>query len=189
MGAEQKRALLALARRSVAEAAERQAPQDGPPDEMDRLPEALHARCGAFVTLKRDGRLRGCIGRIMPEQPLCRCVWDVAALAAVRDRRFAPVSTSEVDALSIEISVLEPPLKVGDTEEIEVGRDGLIVSKGRHSGILLPQVATANGWNRAQFLDNTCLKAGLPRDAWRSGDVTILRFTAQVFGEQESGLH
>jgi hypothetical protein len=184
---EHQRALLALARRSLKEAARRQQPAPGPP-ELHDMPAELQRTCAAFVTLKREGRLRGCIGHVLPQEPLCRCVWDMAASAACRDPRFKPVGEEELDRISVEVSVLGLPQAVQDAAGIRVGRDGLVVSRGRHRGLLLPQVAVERGWTADQFLDHACLKAGLPADAWREGEVEIQRFTAQVFGEEELGL-
>ena len=144
--------------------------------------EEITRPCGAFVSLHKGGMLRGCIGFIAAENPLYQTVIDVAVSAALRDSRFPTVSADELRECDIEISVLTPLERVEDIEEIEVGRDGLIISDSFHSGLLLPQVATNYGWDREEFLAHTCVKAGLPPDAWR-GDVTIERFQAQVFDE------
>ena len=143
--------------------------------------------CGpgaAFVTLKKRGELRGCIGSIRAEEPLYLNVAGMARAAALEDFRFLPVQASEVAEISIEISCLTPPRRVSDVEEIEVGVHGLIVQQGQQRGLLLPQVAPEWGWDREEFLEHTCLKAGLPREAWRQGTM-IFAFTAEVFGEEE----
>ncbi|MCS7252664.1 MAG: AmmeMemoRadiSam system protein A [Armatimonadota bacterium] len=142
---------------------------------------------GAFVTLRRrsDGSLRGCIGYPYPIKPLWEAVRDAAISAALHDPRFPPVAKKELDELSLEISVLSPMEQVKDVSEIKVGRDGLVVRKGAFAGLLLPQVAVEYNWDRDEFLSHTCIKAGLPPDAWRKGDVEILRFTAEVFGDEE----
>jgi len=140
----------------------------------------LHTPSGAFVTLKKQGRLRGCIGFIEPVAPLYKTVTLAAIYAATRDRRFQPVVSSELESLEVEISVLSPPRKISDPDQVEVGKHGLIISQGDRKGLLLPQVPVENGWNRLTYLQQACLKAGLPQDAWRSG-AEIFVFEAQVF--------
>ena len=135
------------------------------------------------MTLRKDGDLRGCIGSIRAMEPLYRAVASSAIAAAFRDPRFFPVRKDEIGHLELEISVMGPIEQVRDVNEIEVGRDGLIISRGRFAGLLLPQVASEYGWDRETFLDQTCLKAGLQPDAWRSPDTRIEKFAAEVFGE------
>ena len=144
----------------------------------------LRRPAGAFVTLKtKGGDLRGCIGSIHPVHPLYRAVTSSAISAAFRDPRFDPVEPDELPHLGIEISVMGPIEIVASPEEIIVGRDGLIVSRGRQAGLLLPQVATEYGWETETFLAQTCVKAGLAPTAWRLQDTRIERFAAEVFGE------
>ncbi len=144
----------------------------------------LRRPAGAFVTLNtRDGDLRGCIGTIRPVAPLFEAVATSAINAAFRDPRFFPVQRGELELLHIEISVMGPIERVGDFAEIVVGRDGLIVSRGRLAGLLLPQVATDYGWDRDTFLRQTCVKAGLPPHSWRDPETRIEKFSAEVFGE------
>ena len=142
---------------------------------------------GAFVTLNKDHQLRGCIGNIRGTEALYQTVSRMAIAAATEDPRFPPVRPEELDQITIEISVLTPLKKISSPEEIQIGRDGLYIEKGFYHGLLLPQVATEYGWNREEFLQHTCLKAGLPPDAWREG-ATTYSFSAQVFNEQELGL-
>ena len=150
------------------------------------LDESLKAPSGVFVTLRTHaGDLRGCIGSLHPVAPLYQAVSSNAINAAFRDPRFHPLKADEIGAIEIEISVMGPIESVGNTEEIVVGRDGLIVSRGRDAGLLLPQVATEYGWDRETFLRQTCVKAGLPPDTWRAGDCHIEKFSAEVFGEEE----
>lgn len=144
-------------------------------------PGVLQERCGAFVTLLKGGHLRGCIGYIEAQKPLYQTVCECALAAALRDPRFDAVSPGELPSLRLEISVLSPLMAIVP-EEIEVGRHGLLVSRGYQRGLLLPQVAVEWKWDRKQFLEETCLKAGLPPDAWRHG-ARIQAFSAQVFGE------
>lgn len=145
--------------------------------------QELQAKCGAFVTLKIDGDLRGCIGFITSPRPLYETIIDVAIAAATEDPRFPPLQKNELDIINIEISVLSPLRKIDDIKEIEVGKHGLIISKGFHRGLLLPQVATENNWDKITFLRHTCLKAGLPTNAWQE-DATIEIFSAQIFAEK-----
>lgn len=139
---------------------------------------------GAFVTLSLEGRLRGCIGAPHPERPLARTIVECAAAAALRDPRFDPVSAAELRRIAIELSVLTPLRPVTGLGEIVVGRHGLVVAQGGRRGLLLPQVASARGWSREEFLAETCRKAGLPRGAWRTG-VQVFAFEAEIFGEPE----
>lgn len=144
----------------------------------------LQRPAGAFVTLKtRAGQLRGCIGSIVPVSPLCEAVATSALNAAFHDPRFHPLAPGEWPDIGLEISVMGPILRVTDVQEIVCGLDGLIVSRGHHAGLLLPQVATEYGWDRETFLSHTCIKAGLDPDSWRSEGVRIDRFRAHVFGE------
>jgi len=154
-----------------------------PPAPGEPPPESLSARCGAFVTLRRAELLRGCIGHIEASTSLCQTVRECAAAAALRDPRFEPVTPLELADLHIEISVLSALTDVRP-EEVEVGCHGLLISRGLHRGLLLPQVATQWHWDREQLLEQTCIKAGLPPDAWRHG-ARIQAFTAEVFAEPE----
>ncbi|MFW6129489.1 MAG: AmmeMemoRadiSam system protein B [Candidatus Aminicenantaceae bacterium] len=140
----------------------------------------LAKKRGAFVTLKKNGLLRGCIGFIEPISPLYETVLQAAIYAACKDARFPPVSASELDELEIEISVLSPVKKIKNPETIRVGKHGLIISQGDKRGLLLPQVPVENNWTRETFLEQTCLKAGLPPDAWKK-DANIFIFEADVF--------
>ncbi len=150
--------------------------------------EALEAPCGAFVTMKNGGRLRGCIGTFLARGPLHETVREMAA-AATRDPRFLgdPVTAGELARIDIEISVLSPLEKVDDPlRDIELGRHGIYVQGPYGSGCFLPQVATETGWSKEEFLSHCCAgKAGMPPDAWKSPDVTVSRFEAEIFGEKE----
>jgi hypothetical protein len=137
---------------------------------------------GAFVTLTVDGDLRGCVGYPLPVKPLDETVIEMAVAAASQDTRFDPLSQREMGRLRIEISVLGLPRPVASPEEVEVGRHGIIVSKGFHRGLLLPQVPVEHGWDRETYLRHGCLKAGLGPDEWKRG-AKIEVFTAQVFSE------
>ena len=145
--------------------------------------EALEQDRGAFVTLKEHGELRGCIGYTSPVKSLCETVRDVAALAAVRDRRFQPVTAKELPQLEYEISVLSPLRRVLDVKQIRLGRHGLVLRRGDSEGLFLPQVPIEQGWDRPVYLEQLCHKAGLPAGAWKSEDADLFSFTALVFGE------
>ena len=143
-------------------------------------PGILNEKMGAFVTLKKRGHLRGCIGRLIGSDPLYVTVGDMAEASAFHDSRFSPVSVDELPELDVEISVMGPITKCKDLSAIEVGRHGLIAQKGSRRGLLLPQVAVEWKWDREVFLGQTCRKAGLPTDAWRSPDVEIYWFESVV---------
>ncbi len=136
---------------------------------------------GIFVTLNKHGTLRGCIGRIIGDQPLYLSCQQMAVAAALDDPRFKPVTAQEIPDLEIDISVLTPLVRVKNLDDIVIGRDGLIIKKGYAQGLLLPQVAAEYGWTVEQFLEQTCHKAGLPADAYKSDDTEIYKFSAQVF--------
>lgn len=141
----------------------------------------LNERYGAFVTLYKKGMLRGCIGSLESDKPLYQTVSDMAKAAAFRDPRFMPVTSDELPYIDLEISVLTPLEEISSPEEIIVGVHGLLISKGARSGLLLPQVASERGWDRITFLEETCRKAGLPKDAWKERDAHIYVFSADVF--------
>ncbi len=141
----------------------------------------LKEKRGAFVTLKKNNRLRGCIGYIDAIQPLEQTIRETAIAAAFHDPRFPQLRPEEFERLSFEISVLSPLRQISDIQEIEVGKHGLYITAGRHSGLLLPQVATEHGWGRIPFLEETCHKAGLPPQAWRDKDTKIYIFSVDVF--------
>jgi AmmeMemoRadiSam system protein A len=143
--------------------------------------QKLAEKRGAFVTLKTHGQLRGCIGHIAAIKPLSQTVIDMAQAAAFQDPRFPPLSKNELKDLEIEISVLTPFRTIEDIQEIQVGKHGLYMERGYQSGLLLPQVATEYGWDTQTFLEQTCQKAGLPRDAWKDKKTKIQIFSAEIF--------
>jgi AmmeMemoRadiSam system protein A len=143
-------------------------------------------RSGVFVSLHRGDELRGCIGQLTPERELFRTMQRCAVSAATEDLRFAPVAIGELPELTIEISVLTPFRRIGNVEEIEVGKHGIYMARGSHRGLLLPQVATSYGWDRNVFLAQTCRKAGLSEDAWQDPATAISIFEAQVFSDAAS---
>jgi AmmeMemoRadiSam system protein B/AmmeMemoRadiSam system protein A len=136
---------------------------------------------GAFVSLHKEGILRGCIGHIKADRPLDEIIKKMSVAAAFEDPRFPPLTREEFDKVDIEISVLTPFKRISDIDEIEVGKHGLYMVKGFYLGILLPQVATEYGWDRVSFLEHTCTKAGLPKNAWKENDTEIYIFSADVF--------
>ncbi|MDY6968577.1 MAG: AmmeMemoRadiSam system protein A [Spirochaetota bacterium] len=147
--------------------------------------EIFKEKCGAFVTLHINNRLRGCIGYIKGMEEIPTTIVSLAKSSAFEDSRFPPLNDDEYKGIDIEISILSPIEKVKDISEIVIGRDGLIISQNYRSGLLLPQVATEQNWDVITFLENTCYKAGLPGDAWESDETKIEKFSAQVFGEKE----
>jgi uncharacterized protein len=148
------------------------------------LPSAgpLSEAAGAFVTLRVKGELRGCIGTFTPHGSLAATVARMAAAAATEDPRFPPLRPEELDDLDLHVSVLEPRRRMRDPGEIAIGRDGVLVQLGWHRGALLPQVAVEEGWDAHTFLERTCLKAGLPPEAWRDPQATVELFAAEDVG-------
>jgi uncharacterized protein len=143
----------------------------------------LMAGSAAFVSLHKGDELRGCIGLLSDEGELFRTVQRCVLSAALHDTRFRPVTRDELPELHIEISVLSRTQAITDVRQIEVGKHGLIIARGSQRGLLLPQVAANNNWDRETFLTQTCRKAGLPAQAWRQPDTMIQVFEAQVFAE------
>ena len=182
---ERREELLALARTTLEGYLE-----DGTIAAYETDDPVLARRSGAFVTLKERGdpstglraSLRGCIGHTRADGPLYQVVQHIAVAAATEDSRFPPLAKGELADITVEISVLSPFRRVTDVEQIEVGTHGLMIFEGNRQGLLLPQVPVEEGWGREKFLENLCLKAGLPPDCW-TGRPTLYAFTAVVFGE------
>lgn len=172
---EERRLLLELAHQAIAAALERR--------ELDLTPPSEHfaEHRGAFTTLHEHGHLRGCVGYVFPMYSLYRTIADTAVAAAFHDTRFLPVESTELPGLQIEISVLSPIQPI-DPDEVEIGKHGLLITYGNRRGLLLPQVPIEHHWDRDMFLRQTCIKAGLPTDAWEHG-AKVEAFTAEVFGE------
>ncbi|HEX7492457.1 MAG TPA: AmmeMemoRadiSam system protein A [Candidatus Limnocylindrales bacterium] len=172
--------LLAIARRSIETAV-------GLPASSDKaespVPPALAVPAAAFVTIHERGELRGCIGLMRFEAPLWLNVRDAARAAGLDDPRFLPVAETELPRLELEISVLDPPVKIARPAEFEVGRHGIVVERGGHRALLLPQVAGEMGWNETQMLDAVCRKANLPHDAWREPTTNLSVFESVCFSE------
>jgi len=178
-GHEQKE-LLALARKSVEYAV-----REGKPYEPTAsASEVLNQERGAFVTLRKSGELRGCIGYTSAAKPLYMTVRDTATLAALRDTRFQPVAASELPQIDYEVSVLSPLRRVVDVRQIKVGQHGLLMKNGAYEGLLLPQVPVDENWDRQTFLEQTCAKAGMRSGCWKDDNTDIFMFTAVVFGEK-----
>jgi len=152
-----------------------------PAPDTDLDSENLKQLRGAFVSLHKAGRLRGCIGHIVGDRPLQDTIKDMAVAAAFDDPRFPPLAPEEFNDVDIELSVLTPLEKIDDPGVIQVGKHGIYIIKGYHAGLLLPQVATEYGWDSETFLAQTCVKAGLPPNAWQDKDTTIFVFSADVF--------
>ena len=177
---EEKRTLLKIARSAIACALESKTLPS-----LNFQNEALNHSSGVFVTLRIGEDLRGCIGYIEPLFPLAHATQEVAVKAAMEDPRFMPLTQSELDKITIEISVLSPLEELIDTETIEIGKHGLVIDAGYRRGLLLPQVATEYDWDRRQFLKQISLKAGLPPDAWKRKEVKLFTFTVEKFDESE----
>ena len=179
LSSEDGRALLHIARRAISSVLVEKTLPDFPP-----FPSNLNDHRGAFVTLFRDGKLRGCVGQVEDPGPLADGIARAAINAALHDFRFIPVTVEEVPALEIEISVLSPLERIAP-EAIVAGEHGVMVVRSPKRGLLLPRVATERGWNALRLLEETCEKAGLARDAWREREIQIFAFTAEVFSETE----
>jgi AmmeMemoRadiSam system protein A len=173
----EKQLLLQIARSALALGVANQPPlQEFPAEEILLQP------AGAFVTLHRRGRLRGCVGQLPGRDALAAVVAHCARAAALDDSRFEPVGLAELGEIEIEVSVLSTLADV-TLEAIEAGKHGLVVSQGRQRGVLLPQVASQFNWGAQRFLEETCVKAGLERDAWKDPATRVQGFTAEVFSE------
>jgi AmmeMemoRadiSam system protein A len=175
---EDRRLLLGIARHAV------EAHLSGFPLNLSETRDGVSAEPrGVFVSLHKGTQLRGCIGNVVPNDPLYRTVARCAIAAATEDPRFSSVTLAELPLVSFELSVLGMPEPVQDVESIEIGKHGLIIGKGSARGLLLPQVAVQYRWNRNQFLSETCIKAGLHPNSWRE-DAAIHCFTADVFRDE-----
>ena len=167
--------LLGLAHSAIAAALRDEAPKMEAPS-----PHLAEPR-GAFTTLHLNGRLRGCVGYVVPLYPLYRTIAETAFAAAFQDNRFPPVTSAEAPMLQIEISVLSPLTAIAP-DDVIIGKHGLVASRGSFRGLLLPQVPVEWEWDRETFISQTCRKAGLPADAWKAG-ATLEAFTAEIFSD------
>ena len=183
---EERHLLLADARETIAAELEGRKPRY----RRDKTAEnsVLRQPCGAFVTLHKlsgnDRNLRGCIGRMTANLPLEETVRLMAREAAFGDPRFPPLRPGELEQCHIEISALSPMSVCPDPQQVEVGVHGLYLTRGGRAGVLLPQVPVEQGWNRQEYLDYICVKAGLPSESYNAPDATLSTFTAVVFGEE-----
>lgn len=183
MNNEVKKRLLEIARTSAFAAAG----GESPPAFSESDP-ALNEKCGAFVTIKNHGRLRGCLGNFTSDEPLYKLVANMAAASVTQDPRFTsdPITLSEMDDIDIEISILSPLQKVDDPLDFELGKDGVYIKRGAASGCFLPQVAVETGWSKEEFLSLCCEgKAGLPPDAWRDPETEVYIFAAEIISEKD----
>jgi len=172
--------LLGIAKEAVTYAAKHGKRGTVPVDPAILTP-SLETECGAFVTLHKKGRLRGCIGHLTGDMPLWKMVREMAFASSLSDYRFSQVTEEELPDIKIEISVLSPLKKIGSPGEITLGKHGIYIVKGGRSGVFLPQVATETGWSREEFLGHCARdKAGIGWDGWRGADIYI--FTAEIFG-------
>jgi len=172
--------LLALARQTIECKVHRMPYNQLNPDAYS---DTLRSRCGAFVTLHINEHLRGCIGHLIGDYPLYKMVEEMAISASMHDPRFHPVAPEELAQIEIEISVLSPLHKISDTAEIQLGKHGILIQQGHHSGVFLPQVATETGWTLEEYLGHCSRdKAGLPWDGYKMADIYV--FTAEIFAEE-----
>ncbi len=181
MNEKDKKILLSIARESIKSAV------TNTPNEQTQIeitsPELKEKR-GAFVTLRTHGKLRGCIGRMVPNKPLYELVSDMAVSAAKNDPRFSHIQPSELENLEIDISALSPLQKTDDPLDLELGRHGIYIKKGASSGCFLPQVATEAGWTKEEFLSKCCsMKAGLSPDAWKKSGIDVYIFTSEIISD------
>ncbi len=176
-----RRRLLTIARRAL------EARVRGESEPVAEAGGALDTPCGAFVSIHRREELRGCLGRLEADWGVALVVAYLSRAVADSDPRFPPVAPHELTAVTIEISVLHAEREMRSVDEITIGQHGLIVDAGLRRGVLLPQVAAERGWSAATFVEHTCLKAGLPADAWRR-DARVSLFEALVFSEHQDGI-
>jgi len=179
---DEKRTLVRIARSAITAAV-----QNKTLPKIETKSQALERRSGVFVTLRIGENLRGCIGYIEPLFPLAQATQEVAVKASMDDPRFMPLTSTELNNITIEISVLSPLSELQDVDKIEIGTHGLVIDAGFRRGLLLPQVATEYNWDRKQFLKQICLKAGLPPDAWKQKGMKLFTFTVALFDETEFG--
>ncbi len=180
MNDRQRQILLKVARETVEAVIGRR-----PLNKLESDDPELNAPCGCFVTLKNRGRLRGCLGQFISDEPLIELIVEMAKASATSDPRFFadPVSSNELADLDVEISVLSPLKRTNDPLSLRLGVDGIYIKSGRTSGCFLPQVASETGWSKEEFLSQCCAhKAGLAPDAWRDPETQVHLFTAEVFG-------
>lgn len=175
------RELLGIARSAIKAALQNKQFHTGFPSKVS--PELMRPG-GAFVTLRTNGKLRGCIGYMESRLPLAEVVREVAVKAASEDPRFSPLSIQELDRTDLEISVLSPLRRIRSKDEITIGEHGLLIESGPYRGVLLPQVAVEYGWNVDEFLEAVCTKAGVDRFAWKDPSSELMVFTAQVIDEE-----
>ena len=183
MNDEAKKRLLEIARTSVAAAVM----GESLPAFSESDPD-LNEKCGAFVTIKNRGRLRGCLGNFTSDEPLYKLVAKMAAASATKDPRFTsdPITPSEMEEIDIEISVLSPLRQVDDPLDFELGKDGVYIQRGAASGCFLPQVAVETGWSKEEFLFHCCQgKAGLPANAWKDPETEVYVFSAEILSEKD----
>jgi AmmeMemoRadiSam system protein A len=179
LGSRERGTLLEIARQAAKHAVEQ-----GRCLEILPAPGILSQPAGAFVTLRRAGQLRGCIGQLEAIEPVVQVVARCAMAAALQDPRFAPLSLGELPLVKIEVSVLSALAPIRP-EEIEVGKHGLLINLEGARGVLLPQVAAEHHWTREKFLEEACAKGGLEHDAWKNPATRIQAFTAEVFSEDD----
>lgn len=179
LNAEQKKKLLKIARDTIVEYIKNKKIIG-----IKETDPILNQTMGAFVTLHENNQLRGCIGNIIGEKALYLTVQDMSIASSTEDPRFSPLTKEEIPLIHIEISVLSPLKKIKNSDEIILGKHGVLVKNNTQGGVFLPQVANETGWTKEEFMNNLCAhKAGLPKDAWKKNQCEIYIFNAEVFGE------
>ena len=175
---EQKDIMLSAAREVVSSCAKKEKIKVN-----ENLLELNDEPMGVFITLRKNEELRGCIGYVEGYKPLYESIPEMSEAAATKDPRFDPIKEDEIEEINLEISLLSPLEKIDSPEQIKVGIHGIVIKKGFNKGLLLPQVAEENNWDRQTFLEHTCLKANLHPDSWKDDEIEIFVFSAEVFSE------
>ncbi|MCX6137980.1 MAG: AmmeMemoRadiSam system protein A [Ignavibacteriales bacterium] len=182
LAADEKSLLLGIARSTIESYVQK---RTIPTLNQNSMSEALKTGCGAFVTLKKQGQLRGCIGRFDSSEPLYRVVQSMAVAAATQDYRFAPVQLAEMRTIEVEISVLTPLQRIQNLDELVLGRHGIYIKKKMNSGTFLPQVATETGWTKEEFVGHCAEeKMGIGYTGWKDADAELFTYEALVFSER-----
>ena len=187
LNADEQKELMATAWRSIRREVGGEVGEEGwQHDDRISLNSALRQPAGVFVSLHKKGALRGCLGIIVSEEPLLKTVSEIAGRSATADPRFPSVTKDELNDIEIEISILSPLTEISSIDEIHVGTHGLFIQAGMFRGLLLPQVATTQHWNKIEFLEETCIKAGLPPDQWKHSETRIFIFSAEIIKRRAS---
>ncbi len=184
--ADEQKELVDIASKSIRRTVRGEAAGRPPRSKSFDSESALSQPAGAFVSLYKKGELRGCLGVIVSETSLAETVSQLAGRSATEDPRFSPVTEDELNDIQVEISVLSPLREISAIDEIQIGKHGIFISAGMYRGLLLPQVAVKHHWSVNRFLEETCVKAGLPRDQWKHAETNIYIFSAEIIEQKQS---